>query len=267
MRRAKDNRDVPKLYYRPQERICPRCVEVLQRCYPLWRKYIVFLSGRYLVISTGYRCPNPTCAWRERVYPSPEANRLTVRGSSFALEVIVQIGYWRVWQRWTVAQIHETLSVERRLPISEREVLYLIGVFLVLLRCTYHLRLAEHAPYFQRHGMFLSIDALKPEKGNRALYVVRELKFGLVLHQVSLFSADQSTLEQRLLQPIESLGYRICGVVSDDEKALRLALAHRWPQVSHQTCQVHCLRAAATPIVQADQAFKKALKKAIRAPL
>ena len=198
---------------------------------------------------------------------SPAAERLTLRGSSFALEVIVQIGYWRFWKRWTITQIHESLTLDRALPISEREVLYLVGVFLVLLRSTYHWRLAEHDRYFQRHGLFLAIDALKPEKGNRALYVVRELKFGLVLHQVSLFSADQSTLEKRLLQPIEALGYRMRGVVSDDEKALRLAIAHRWSHVPHQTCQVHCLRDAATPIVTADQALKKALKKAIRAPL
>ena len=201
------------------------------------------------------------------MHTSPAAERLTLRGSSFALEVIVQIGYWRFWKRWTITQIHESLTLERALPISEREVLYLVGVFLVLLHCTYHWRLAEHERYFQQHGLFLAIDALKPEKGNRALYVVRELKFGLVLHHVSLFSANQSTLEQRVLQPIEALGYRLRGVVSDDEKALRLAIASRWPHVPHQTCQVHCLRDAATPIVTADQALKKALKKAIRAPL
>ncbi len=269
MRRAKDNQQVPTRYYQPERTHCPRCHQVLKRAYPWWRKYVVFLSGRALVVSIGYHCTNPDCpdAQRGRMHTSSAAERLTLRGSSFALEVIVQIGYWRFWKRWTITQIHETLTRERRLLISEREVLYLVGVFLVLLRCTYHLRLTEHDRYFQRHGLFLAMDALKPEKGNRALYVVRELKFGLILHQVSLFSADQSTLEKRLLQPIEALGYRLRGVVSDDEKALRLAIAHRWPHVPHQTCQVHCLRDAATPIVTADQAFKKALKKAIRAPL
>jgi len=267
VRKAKDNRDVPKLYYRPEQRICPRCGTVLKRCYPVWRKYIVFLSGRHLVISMGYRCPNPICAGRRRVYASPVAKRLTLRGSSFALEVIAQIGYWRFWKRWTVAQIHEALQVERALPVSEREVLYLVGVFLVLTRCTYAKRLAEHDPYFQRHGVYVAIDALKPEKGNNALYVVRELKFGLVLHQVSLLSASQSNLAKRLLQPVAELDYRIRGVVSDDEKALRLALAHDWPAVPNQTCRVHCLRDAAAPIAEADQQLKKALKKAIRAPL
>ena len=268
MRRAKDNRRVPKRYYRPEETHCPSCRQLLKRAYPVWRKYIVFLQGRQLVISIGYWCRNPKCpvAKQEWKFTSRAARALTVRGSSFALEVIVQIGYWRFWKRWTVTQIHEVLTQERHLPISEREVLYLIGVFLVLLRCTYHLRLEEHARYFRRHALFLSIDALKPEKGNTALYVVRELKFGLVLQVTPVLSANHSTLERRVLQPVKALGYRIRGVVSDDELAIVLAVAHVFPDAQHQTCQSHCLRDAATPIVEADQAFKKALKRAIREP-
>jgi hypothetical protein len=156
-----------------------------------------------------------------------------------------------------VAQIHAVLTRERHLPISEREVLYLIGVFLVLLRCTYPLRLQARAAYFRRHGLFLAIDALKPEKGNRALYVVRELKFGLVLHVVPLLSTDHLTLGEHVLTPLKALGYRMRGVVSDDEKALQIAVAQVFPGVSPQPGQVPCLRDAAAPVADADRAFKK----------
>jgi hypothetical protein len=239
---------------------------VLKRWYQVWQKHIVFLHGREWVVNMAYRCPNPRCAEPERVYVSQEARRLTVRGSSFALEVIVQIGYWRFWHRWTVTQIHAVLTQDRRVPISKREVLYLIGVFLVLFRCTYHLRVAAHAAAFRRQGIFVAIDALKPEKGNSALYVVRELKLGLVLHEATLLTADHRTLATRLLQPVKDLGYRVRGIVSDEEKALVLAVAQTFPGVAHQTCQIHCLREAATPLANADRAFKKALKHAIRGP-
>jgi hypothetical protein len=268
VRRAKDNCQVPKWYYRPERIRCPHCRHVLKRAYPLWRKYVVCLSGRYMVISVGYVCHNPNCRYakQKRLFASQVADALTLRGSSFALEVIVQIGFWRFWRHWTVTQIHEALTQERYLPISEREVLYLIGVFLVLLRCTYHLRLEQHRAYFRRHGLFVAIDALKPEKGNTALYVVRDLKFGLVLHEVALLTADHATLETRLLRPVKALGYRIRGIVSDDEKAIQIAVAEVFPGVAHQTCQLHCLLEAATPITDADRAFKKALKQAIRGP-
>jgi transposase len=267
VRRAKENRQVPNRYYRPEQTTCPHCGQALKRWYQLWQKHIVFLHGREWVVSMAYRCPNPHCTEPERVYASQAARGLTVRGSSFALEVIVQIGYWRFWHRWTVTQIHKALTQERCLPISEREVLYLIGVFLVLLRCTYPLRLAARTASFHRHGLFVALDALKPEKGNTALYVVRELKWGLVLHAAALLTADHRTLATRLLQPVKDLGYRLRGVVSDDEKALVLAVATTFPGVPHQTCQIHCLREAAAPIANADRAFKKALKQAIRGPL
>jgi hypothetical protein len=214
----------------------------------------------------GYPCPNPQCAGHRRVATSQAARRLTVRGSSFALEVIVQIGSWRCWQRWTVAQIHAVLTQARHLPISRRQVLNLIGVFLVWLCCPSHLRLARHAASFRRHGLVVALDALKPEKGNPARYVVRELKFGLVRHAVALLTADPRTLAKCLLQPVKDLGYRLRGIVSDDAHALVIAVAKTFPGVPHQPCQIHCLREAARPIAHADRSCKKALKQALRGP-
>jgi hypothetical protein len=103
------------------------------------------------------------------MHTASAADRVPLRGSSFALEVIVQMGYGRFWNRWTVAPIHTVLTAERHLPISEREGRYGIGGFLGLLRCPYPVRGADRAPDFRRHGVFLSIAALKPEQGNRAL--------------------------------------------------------------------------------------------------
>src|SRR3712207_2208160 len=100
MRRAKDNCQIPKRYYRPEQTSCPHCGQVLKRCYQLWQKYIIFLHSREWVVNMAYRCPNPECPEPERVYVSQAARCLTVRDSSFALEVIVQIGYWRFWKRW-----------------------------------------------------------------------------------------------------------------------------------------------------------------------
>ena len=99
---------------------------------------MVCLHGRELVSSIAYRCTTPTCceARRGRRQTAEAADRLTLCGRSFALEGSVQIGYWRFWPRWTVGQIHRELTEERHLPISKRAVAYLVGRFLVLLRCT-----------------------------------------------------------------------------------------------------------------------------------
>ncbi len=78
-------------------------------------------------------------------------------------------------------------------------------MFLVLLRCPYPLRLEEPAAYCRRQGLCLALEALKPDKGNPARYVVRALKFGLVLQVVPLLSADPTTLEQYGLKPSKDL--------------------------------------------------------------
>jgi len=89
------------------------------------------------------------------------------------------------------------------------------------------------------------------------------LKFGLVLQVVPVLSATPPTLVKRVLRPVNALGYRIRGVVSDEEVALCRAIAQVWPGTAHQTCHWHCLRAAAAPLLIADRALKKALKRTL----
>jgi hypothetical protein len=171
VRRTKDNHQVPKRSYCPEQTPCPRCRPGLTRAYPLWRQHRVFWGGRYLVISVGYWCRNPQCrgAKQERRFVWQPAEALTLRGSSLALGVSVPSGSRRFGPRRAVAQIPEVLTPDRHLLSSERAVLYLRGVCLVLLRCPSPLRLAGHAAYVRPHGLFLALDALKPGEGNPAL--------------------------------------------------------------------------------------------------
>ena len=62
MRKAKDNENVPKHYYRPSEKTCPTCGRPLHRRYTLWHKYLVTLEGRVYVFSFGYSCRRRRCS-------------------------------------------------------------------------------------------------------------------------------------------------------------------------------------------------------------
>ena len=266
MRKAKDNTDVPNRYYRPTLQTCPRCGAPLQQRCTLWRKYLVTLAGRVHVFSMGYSCRRSRCSRARIIYRSVEAEQLSLKGSSFGFDLIVQIGRWRFWEHRTLDEIGSLLKA-RHLPVSRRQILYLIGDFLALLRATQPAKIEAQRAYCQRHGLVISIDGMEPEQGNEMLFVVREVNLDLTLVAATLYSSRADLISRQLLEPVKALGFRIRAVVSDADKNIRRAVEASLPGCPHQACQVHCLCDAGTLIFEADRAMKTDLRRDIRAKL
>jgi len=264
MRKAKDNKNVPKRYYRPIETTCPSCGAPLYRRCTLWHKYVVTLEGRFHIFSLGYSCRRLRCS--RGIHRSLEAERVSPKGHSFGFDVITQIGWWRFWDHRTLDEIVALLNT-RRLPISRRQVLYLIGDFLALLRAAQPAKIETQRAYFKRHGMVISLDGMEPEQGNEMLFVVREANLDLTLVAETLYSSRADLISRQLLEPVKALGFRIRAVVSDADKNIRRAVEASLPGCPHQACQVHCLCEAGTPIFEADRAMKTDLRRDLRAKL
>ena len=154
MRKAKDNKSVGKRYYRPTQTSCPRCGAPLRRRWRLWDKYLVTLDGRMHVFSVGYCCSRSRCS--QVVHRSLEAEQLSPKGCSFGYDVIVQIGWWRFWDHRTLDEIM-ALLMARQVPVSRREILYLIGDFLAILRAAQPAKIEAQRTYFERHGLVISL--------------------------------------------------------------------------------------------------------------
>jgi len=92
MRKAKNNRRVPKHYFRPEVSQCPQCGTSLSRLYTLWDKIIVTMEGRIHVFNQAYHCPRPTCSHFPIIYRSDAAERLSPKGGSFSFDLIIHIG-------------------------------------------------------------------------------------------------------------------------------------------------------------------------------
>ena len=264
MRKAKDNDNVPKRYYRPTITTCPHCGAPLRRRWTLWHKYLVTLKGRAHIFSLGYSCSQPCCS--PVIYRSVEAEQLSPKGYSFGFDVIVQIGGWRFWEHRTLDEIL-TLLKAQRLLVSRRHILYLIGDFLALLRAAQPAKIEAQRAYFQRHGLVISLDGMEPEQGNEMLFVVREAKLDLTLVAETLYSSRADLVSRQLLEPVKALGFRIRAVVSDADKNIRRAVKVSLPGCPHQACQVHCLCEGGQPIFEADRAMKTDLRRDIRAKL
>jgi hypothetical protein len=123
-------------------------------------------------------------------------------------------------------------------------------------------------PHWQElNGLVVSIDGMQPEKGNPALYVVREVQLRVTLKAEILESGDHTTIANELLKPIKGWGLPVKGIISDAQESIQMAVALVWPDKPHQNCQFHCLKEAGRPTYEADRAMKTELKKKLRGRL
>jgi hypothetical protein len=232
----------------------------------MWNKHVVTLAGRMHIFQQGYSCPDPACPQSQAVYTSSEANRLTLKGRSFGRDVIIQSGYWRFWEHATIDEILEQFQ-RRKILLSRRAVLHLLGDFLALLRAAQPARIATYRPIFEQQGLIIGLDGMQPEKGNDCLYIVREEQVGVVLLAETLSESSVQALDEQVLSPIAALGFPVRGIVSDAQDEIQKAVARRFPGVPHHTCHYHCLRDAGSLTFAADRAMKVDLKKALRSKL
>lgn len=261
--------NIPKRSYRPKQRLCRVCQRVLKRSHILWRKSLIFLTGPEKVLSWAYRCPNPACPGAKEIYFSHEAESLHLKHRRYSRELVVSAGYRRFWQHQTTYEVHEWLTEDLKLAISERQVLNIMADFLALLRA------AQPAKVYQKlqglSNLIIGLDGMQPEKGNTSLYIVREEQIGLTLLAENLDDSTNAKLSKHLFEPLKALAKELDlkwqGVISDAQRSIRIAVTKSLPGVPHQVCQFHCLRDAGTPIFEADRGMKKRLKKALRQKL
>ena len=266
MKNDHEQAKVPKRTYRPMQRLCPKCDNILKRSHLLWRKRLIFTTGCVDVASWAYRCPDNSCDGTNEVHISAEAESLHLKHRRFSREIIVQIGYHRFWYHQTMDEIHDWLTQDLDVTISRRQVMNLIADFLALLRAAQPAKVRVQLKKVK--SLLVGIDGMQPEKGNACLYIVREQQLGLTLLAENLDDSSDSTVRARLLQPLKGLaqemGLSWQGVVSDAQDSIRSAVAKELPGVPHQACQSHCLRKAGDLTFNADRNMKKRLKATYR---
>jgi hypothetical protein len=184
-------------------------------------------------------------------------------GCTYGYDVITQIGWQRQIQRQTFSEIH--LDLQGRLCISEAEVRAIYQQRYLPLRACHERQemdrlkgvVAEHG------GLWLTLDGLAPEGGEAQLWLVRELRSGIVLRSGWMSQQDQGAFVN-FLQPIAALGWPVTAVVSDKQRGLVPAVAEVFPDAKHAFCQIHYLNNAAEPIGEADEAMKISLRQGVR---
>ncbi|HSF31208.1 MAG TPA: transposase [Candidatus Tectomicrobia bacterium] len=253
-----------RLIYQPELLTCPHCGDLLVTCnYLAWDKTVQMLDRVVSVASRPGRCPHATCAGSRLRLLSAAGQRLAPAGSTYGYDVVVHIGWWRQESRATYREIHAALA--SRVRISESHVGYLYQqVYLPLLACherQHRDRLAQIAT--QQGGLIVALDGLAPQGGEPQIWFIRELSSGVTLRSGWLCQQDQPPFEA-FLEPLKHLEWPILVVLSDKQTGLVPAVATVLPHSRHQFCQAHYLRNLATPLAEADTAFKGELRKTVR---
>jgi hypothetical protein len=261
----------PKPLYAQQRRIyhselltCPGCGELLVGCnYLAWDKTVQTLEEVLSIASRPAHCPRPTCPGFAMRLLSAHGQRIALANSTYGYDVLARIGWLRKTYHATYEQIHADLS--RHLRISPSHVRYLYQqMYLPLLACHQrhqHDRLEQVAK--QQGGLIIALDGLEPEAGEPQLWFVRDLLTGLTLRSGWLSQQSQGAFEA-FLAPVRQLNLPILAILSDKQTGLVPAVASVFPRRPHQFCQAHYLRNLATPLANADSAFKQEVRKAVR---
>jgi len=256
-----------RMIYHPELSSCPHCGGPLALAnYLLWDKTVQTLEAVLSVASRPGACADPTCPGASMQLRSAAGQQVALPHTSYGLDVLVRIGFWRQERRATYREIQADLAPKVQISLSEVRHLYQ-HLFLPLLACherphTQRLAQAAHT----HGGLVLALDGLAPEGGEPQLWCIRELLTGVVLRSGWLARQDQVTF-LAFLQPLRELAWPIRAVVSDKQRGLLPAIATLLPSTPHQFCQGHYLRNLAEPLAALDSALNVTLRAAVRTEL
>lgn len=269
-RRPKHLSVTERIVYTCELATCPICGTELLPCrHYSWAKTIQQLDRAIAVASRPNRCPNPTCPASPTPFVSAAAQQVALPYSSYGLDVVAQLGWWRDHDHLSSAELHARL--QGRVQICRRSVDLLLTQYRLLLACTEHRERPQLAAAVATYGgLILSLDGLEPEGAQEQLWVVREVLTSTILAVGWLPRVSQPTL-RTLLQPVVQLlqeaHWPLLATVSDKQEVVELVLRELFPTVPHQWCQTHYLRNLAEPIQERDHALKVDLRRDVRRAL
>ncbi len=264
MRKRKSYEQAVKRIMRPELTHCLHCQRKLQRCVTISERTIITLTQVIRLVHCGYRCPEPACPGRKRLYRSVQADALALAGFTFGLDIIIRVGQLRLREHKTVDEIHRLLTAGLAplgQTISRREILFLFEAYTALLRAGTEVSqdAAWQEQVRENKGLLLSIDGIQPDKGNETIYLVRDVFTGRILTADNVTESTKERLKQ-VLAPVVALGLPVLGVISDAQPTQLQAVAELWPDTAHQICQFHAIREAGRLIFVLDQRTKTEMR-------
>lgn len=230
---------------------CPQCGG------PTWQQYtnrrtVTTLRGGVQLHLKVRRCRTPACPRFRRAYRPEAEGRVALPQHEFGLDVVVQIGQWYNHERRSLPEIHVALRT-LQLPISPSTVANLLERYTALMALSVLDYSRLHAITSAQGRIILGLDALQPDAGHAALWMLRECLSGEILLVRSLHAASAADLAALIAEVRDALTVPVVAVASDGQPSIRKAFACAMPGVPHRLYQVQSLRPAAQPAYEAGR--------------
>lgn len=242
----------------PSLKSCLSCGQELEYQYRFSDNIIWTLDGPVRLNRNTYACETKSCEeYKKPVTASDESPKHHTIG----YDVLLMIGLLKFNMGLTGKKIVKRLGGTYQLSISEQQVGNLANKYLMILGNKPQEKLLQQLR--DRGKVVLDIDGIKPEKGNKILYLIRDSRSGIVLlaRTLKYNSTDQLEL---LLEEIELMQLDIIGIVSDKQKSIVNAVKLVYPSLPHQFCQFHYLKNISKDFDDTDLSLRKKLRKDIR---
>jgi hypothetical protein len=242
------------LWIRFDQGICKECGEYLYFKYHGNPRTLNIEGREESVINCYYECRNQYCKNEEIVvakHPEILYKKLYSR-SMFALVI-----YLRYVKKFSVKQILEELSYLKIGMCYE-----MINTYRAAARVRADERIAQKFPPGSK--LRVSIDAMEPEKGQPALYTVREVSEDELLGARFLEDSSADAIYGLLKEIEEKYGVKFVGFVSDKQTGIVAMHDKYYPKVPHQYCVVHFLDNVTKEMREIDNTFKKDLRSDVR---
>lgn len=201
---------------------------------------IVGLTENYDIQKRYYKCGKALCHGGEESPIKPK-NVIYPTKSDYDYEVYAKVAEFRWNRKLTyeeiIKQMEKDFGIVLNLATTERMLkTYEIG-------CSQKYK-PEYVKKIQANGgVLLTIDGMKPLKGNPPLYTTRDEFTGLKIHSKRLTSESKVQIKEYLIdakQRIETeLGVEVIGIISDALPTQRKAIAEVFPGVPHCLCHYH----------------------------
>lgn len=222
---------------RPKCKYCKKPMKIV-RTYTIGP--VVGLTGNYNVQKRSYRCGKASCPGGEEKPVKPK-NTIYPPKSDFDYEVHAKVAEYRWKRKLTYEELIETMEREFGIVLNLATIERMLKTYEIGCSEKYKPQYVEKIR--ANGGVLLTVDGMKPLKGNPPLYTARDEFTGLKIHAKRLISESIVQIKDYLTVAKErvetELGVEVIGVISDALPNQRKAIAEVFPEALHCLCHYH----------------------------